>query len=194
MPESSIKQMTAMIGVLPAGDVPAAWWSSTHVDVLKGYDRYKVQLAKWQSGYKELLNTLGLPPNSQYVAHARVRFAGIVPPTGVPAPRWMRLDKDGYLVPRKRTKAEKGGPIQLAYEELQEIPQAIEYLPGISDSIHIEGQIYPIQVRQPGKAVLAFSAVSPEDGAEDFAVGPQWSRMKLSTFHLLRERQDAGQW
>lgn len=189
LPVNTLKSLSIEIGKLPAGDSPKAWWMSTHPEVLRSYDSYKARRNQWDNTYRELLDELGLPYDTQFMNHARVHFAGIVPPKGVTIPRWLRKDRDGIWVPRKRTQAEKTSKVQLAFEALDEIPQPNEMVPGMPDSIHTEDAIYQVHVRRPGKAVLAFLGVDPDFAIEPFEVGEQWSTMKLSTFHLLREFQ-----
>lgn len=162
---------------------------SSHPAVLNAYDSYKARRNQWDNRYRELLDECKLPHNTAFIRHAGVHFGGIQPPKGVDAPRWLRMDKDGVWVPRKRTQAEKSSKVQLLFEELYDIPVPNEKMPGMPDSLHTDSVVYQVHIRRPGKAVLAFLGADPEQAIQPFAVDDHWTSMKLSTFHLLREYQ-----
>ena len=64
--------------------------------------------------------------------------------------------------------------------------------PGLPDTLWLGEVAYAPTVRKPGKAVLVFLAHAPETATQPFEVGHEWSRLKVSTFHLLMERQRAA--
>lgn len=192
LPESTVDSLSKTLGTMPEGDVPAAWYSSIHPNVLKGWDKYRAERFSWQDRYHELLAEINLSQGTQFMTSAKSHFIGIVPPKGVKKiPRWMRLDKNGYWVPRKRTKAEKESRISTLFAQLEHIPQAEEFVPGMPNTLWTSFGAYPVTFRKPGPSVLAFVGTNPDDADPPFEVGPQWSRMKLSTYHLLREYQEA---
>lgn len=187
VPESTIKTWKILLGELPPGDVPAAWYMSTNVDVIAAYEKTRDITRRWNDLYAEMLELNDLPPRSQFITHA-AHFVGIVPPTGVTSTRWLRADREGKLIPKKKTKSEKESRSNLIWDLLQEKPDTV--LPGMPQTLFAGGSIFKPVFRKPAEAVLAFLAVSPEKATEPFEVGAEWSRMKLSTFHVLRESQE----
>lgn len=193
IPDFTLAGMAEILGTMPDGDVPAAWYSSTHPDVLTGWEKYKKARYEWQGVYDCLLDELGLARGTMFMTAAKSHFVGLVPPKGAKKPpRYMRIDKNGYWVPRKRTQEEKTSKPHQLFAELEHIPQAEEFVPGMPNTLWTHFGAYPVILRKPAQAVLAFVATNPDDADPPFEVGPQWSRMKLSTYHLLRERQEAG--
>lgn len=187
MPENSIKSLRAIIGQLPSGDIPAAWYSSTDPDVREGYDEFISANRDWNAVYKTMLTEAGLNESIRFVTHANHYLAGLVPRVGTQTPRLMRVDKNGLLVPRKRTRAEKESRVNELWEECFEMPDAEKFIPGIPHTIWQDNRILPVKFRKPAIAVLAFMTIAPEEATQPFEVSPQWSRMKISTYHLLKE-------
>lgn len=193
MPELTLRDLHLQIGQLPDGDTPAAWWISTHPKILKGYEEYLTDAKAWNKAYQELLDKGGLPPETLYVAAAKKGLEGLVAPRGMGTPpRWWRKDKNGRLVPRRRTKAEKSSVVNGLWNTCLEIPRAIDYMVGISDTVWTLNAGYPVMIRRPRKAVLAMVGTDPGKADPPFEVSEHWSRMKISTWHMLRERQAAG--
>lgn len=191
-PPHSLKHMGIVLGDMPPGDAPGAWWSSTYPQVTTAYDKYVADRRAWNDKYSYLLKQTGLPQGTEYVLEAHERLAGLVAPADFveSAQRWLRLHKNGtHLVPRRRTVAEKQGPVQRLWEELEFLPQPVKYVPGMPGFLSTEKGIFPVVLRKPASAVLAFVALPPEGAREPFEVSEHWSRMKISTFHSLRERQ-----
>lgn len=188
MPENSVKSLRAIIGQLPSGDIPAAWYSSTDPDVRAGYDEFIAANRDWNAIYKTMLTEAGLSHTTKFVTHANHYLAGLVPKfANGEVPRLMRIDKNGRMVPRKRTVAEKESRVNELWDECFEMPDAEKFIPGIPHTIWQHNRILPVKFRKPAIAVLAFMAITPEEATEPFEVSPQWSRMKLSTYHLLKE-------
>jgi hypothetical protein len=187
VPESTIKAWKILLGELPPGDTPAAWYMSTNVEVIAAYERAKEISRKWNDFYAEMLELNELPPNSKFVTHAD-HFVGIVPPPGVDSTRWLRSDREGRLIPRKKTTAEKNSRSNVLWDLLQEKPDIV--LPGMPQSLFAGDSIFKPNFRKPAEAVLAFLGVAPEKSSEPFETGAEWSRLKLSTFHQLRESQE----
>jgi hypothetical protein len=108
----------------------------------------------------------------------------------------LRAHRDGYWVPRKRTKAEKLSKASALFGKLNYVPTAVDYLPGMPSSLWTHDKVYPVHVRRntvanAQAAVLAFVGADPDTAEPVFEVSEHWTRMKLSTFHLLREHQEA---
>ena len=191
--DGSLAGLAETLGTMPSGDVPAAWYMSLVPEVLDGYGHYLANRGAWDTTMAALLAFSGLPPQIQYSTLGEDYLNGLLPPPGMESPpRGWRLSTDGkLLVPRKRTRAEKTSQINLAWIKLTTIPRAVDYLPGMPNTLWTASRAYLPQVRRPAAAVLVFLAADPETATPPFETGPQWTRMKVSTFHLLRERQEA---
>lgn len=194
LPDITLKDLHLQIGQLPDGDVPAAWYVSMHPDVLKAYETYTQAVKKWNTDYAELLAKGSLPPDTKYVTAAKKGLIGLVAPKGMKTPpRWWRKDKTGWLVPRRRTRAEKASEVNRLFNECLEVPVATDYMVGIPDTVWTSFGAFPVAIRRPRKAVLAILGVNPAQADPPFEVSQHWSKMKISTWHLLRERQFAAQ-
>lgn len=190
LPDTTLVGMAAVIGPLPAGDVPAAWYMSQNPEVLAQYDDYVYAREGWNRIMADLLAYSKLPADIQFITLGQGFLKGLVPPAGaVKPPRWWRIE-DKLLVPRKRTRAEKASEVNRLWSMLQAVPQP--RLPGLPDTLWVGTTAYAPTVRKPGKAVLVFLARTPEQATQPFEVGHEWSRLKVSTFHLLMERQRAA--
>ena len=190
LPDTTLAGMAAVIGLLPPGDVPAAWYMSQNPEVLSRYDEYTAERTTWNQDMAELLAYSKLPAHTQFVTLAGGCLSGLVPPEGAKVPRWWR--KEGaLLVPRKRTRAEKASEVNRLWAQLVQVPQP--KLPGLPDTLWLGQHAYAPIVRKPGQAVLVFLARTPEQATQPYELGPEWHRLKVSTFHLLRERQHAAE-
>ena len=200
-PDFSLRGMAYTVGDLPPGEQPAAWFMSQHPDVLAGYRDYATAAAVWRDRFAQLMGLGELPHKLRFATNVGAELVGLIPPDDMEEPpRWWRRDGD-LLVPRKRTTAERDSEVNRLWDQLHNIPRAIDYMPGMPTMIWVasrwmgdEGHpVYARRCTRPNgelaDAVCAFMAHDPEKASQPFIVGPQWSKMKLSTFHLLRERQ-----
>jgi hypothetical protein len=193
----NLTELAELIGDLPQGDTPAAWFCSVEPEVLKAYQDFKDDHAAWVTRMKALYEVSGLTP-SDPSDHPVVTelgseyLIGLKPPQRLSrTPRWWRVDHQGNLVPRKRSKAEKNSPVNQAFQAARRIPRAVDYFDDLPNAAWTTKAAYPVHVRKPARAVLVFLAVDPADTDPPFEPGPHWIRMKMSTFHQLRERQSA---
>jgi hypothetical protein len=195
-----LHDLAQTIGELPGGDIPAAWYASMTDEVINAYDKYLADQRAWNNRYAELLKTAGLPPNCQFLTEGgRGHLLGIVAPRDLNTPpRWLKWEKGRILVPRKRTTAERQSIVRSLFLSLTVVPRPIDYIPGMPHTllVGVPGDMtqraYAPQVRRPAQAVLVFLAADPADAAEPFEPDGNWARMKLSSFHQLKERQDAA--
>jgi hypothetical protein len=189
-PDFTLAGMAQIIGKLPPGDIPAAWFMSMHYDVLNAYKRYEKDAAWWRDKYAALMGIGGMPYKLRFSTLGGDSLHGLIPPEDMKEPpRWWRIDKEGLLIPRKRTRAERDSEVNKIWDALHDIPRAVNYLPGIPKVLCTDNVIYPVHIRKPAQAVLAFVAYNPDKADPAFVVDGQWTKLKLSTFHLLRERQ-----
>ena len=193
-PQGSLLDLAATIGELPGGDTPAAWYASMTDEVIAGYEEYRKAQRDWNERYIRLLEVGGLPPACQFLTEgARGHLLGILAPKGLNTPpRWFKWQKGHVLVPRKRTTAERHSPVRDLFLSCTVIPRAIDYIPGMPRTLLVNGIAYAPQVRRPAQAVLVFLAAAPERATPPFEPDPNWARMKISAFHLLKERQSAA--
>lgn len=193
LPERSLRYLSSVVGNLPPmATPPAAWFFSMDAEVLAGHEKYEIDYKAWRDSLTELLELSELnPATTSYVASVGHLVA--LKPTGVStteSPRWWRKTKEGHLVPRKRTKAEKTSEISKRFDKLHDIPRAVDYLPGMPTDLWTENAVYPVHIRKPGQAVLAFLAHDPDQANPPFITDNRWSRLKLSMFYSLKEYQE----
>jgi hypothetical protein len=195
----NLQDLAEIIGPLPPGDVPAAWWTSCDPEVIAAYDKFTKDHKAWRNRMDKLYRISGLPRRSQRREAIRVSALGdsylvglIPPPTMTTVPRWWRRNKQGVLVPRRYTLMEKKSEVNVLFGRCREIPRACDYMPGLPDTLWTYDKAYPVHVRKPGSVVLAFVGWPPEGASPAFEPDSRWERQKLSTFHLLRERQKAA--
>lgn len=182
--------MGLIIGELPGGDLPVAWWSSLDEGVLTAWETYRQDLKTWKDAFTELMDLSGLDVSKMKFHHIGSLLIGLEPLANTKPPTWWRHDeKVGVWVPRKRSQSEKNSEISQRWAKLRKVPIPIEYLPGLPQAVWTNGKPYPIAARKPGKALLVFTGVDPDMADPPFQPDNRWTRMKLSTFHLLRERQ-----
>lgn len=192
--DTSLFDLADQIGDLPSGDTPVAWWISAHPDVLEAYDNYHEQRRTWNDLYAELLAVAHLPTGTSFVA-ADAQLQGLVPPKDKTKPsRWFRRTSAGLLIPRKRTRDEKVSVANTLWDRLLDIP--VPHLPGMPPALVTAQGTYPVAFRHNVRlgrqaTVCAYVGVDPKSADPAFDVGGQWSRMKMSTYHMLQERQRA---
>jgi hypothetical protein len=200
LPDHSLKSLAEVLGPLPEGDVPAAWWVSTHPDVLDKYEQWRVAYAGWRDRFAELCEISGFDR-----ATVKISVLGEDTLAGLSVPElkthtWWRQTKEGLWVPRKRTKAEKDSQVTARFNACRRIPWVLNYVPGLPQGLWIPGPglattVYPVKVRRAkgrDTAVVAFVGADPDKANPAFEVSEHWSKMKLSTFHMLRERAAAA--
>lgn len=191
---TTLIDLAQLLGSLPEGDAPAAWWVSTHEEVLNAYVEYQSNQRRWNDLYMEMLAEGGLPKTTTYTTASLTTLAGLNPPPNrATPPRWFRKTPEGLLVPRRRTRAEKTGAVVELWDGLVDIPTPV--LPGMPPGLVTPTAVYPVALRArgvPPHAVCAFVGVEPDRADPPFVVSEHWSQMKLSTFHQLRERQNAA--
>ena len=187
----SLKGLSDIVGPVPMGDIPTAWYASVSPSVLQGYDEYQRVNQQWQDTMARLLRVSSLDPATGYVSLTGQYLEGLQVPAGT-TQRWWRTTPQGLFVPRKRTTEEKTSEVNQLWEQLRVIPQPANYLPGISPLLWLESAMVHVPVvRKPGKAVLVLLFQDPDKAVVPFEAGSEWATLKPSTYLLLRERQSA---
>lgn len=195
---ADIKSLAELVGELPVIDaVPSAWYMSTDPEVLAGHDQWAHDYKVWYDQLTELMEFSGFrTPNVRFGGWGGEYLIGFY--VDKEPPQWWRKDKKGYIVPRVRTVAERNSEVNQRFRKIQKIPRAINYLPGIPKALFMPGEepgekrVFWPQVCRPAEAVLVFLGADPDLAADPFVVDEQWQRMKMSTYHLLAERQAAA--
>jgi hypothetical protein len=197
----SLAALAEILGPLPPGDTPAAWWTSLAPEVLAGYEKFQRDHRSWRNRVNKLYAISGLPkrPRHRVGPGEKIRVSslgdaylvGFVPPANLgEVPRFWRLNKAGILVPRRYTLYEKNSEVNKLFAKVRQIPTAVRYTPGMPDALWTYEKAYPVHLRRPGAAVLAFVGWPPEGASPAFEPDPAlWERQKLSTWHMLKERQ-----
>ena len=160
--------------------------------MLDRYDDFLVDRHAWDQAMAQLLALSQFPPTIRYSTLGNDYLVGFYPPEGMTTPRWWRIDQ-GLLVPRKRTRAEKASEVNKLWSKLKTIPEAVNYVPGLPNTLWVGDKAYAPVVRKPAQAVLVFLGMDPAKATQPFVMGAEWTPLKVSTFNLLRERQHAAE-
>lgn len=182
---------------LPTGGIPAAWWIATDAGVVEKFDQWSALEFEHQNAVASLGESLGC---KRWMASGRGGdVMGFVPPSGMgtweshpdyqPVPAHWRIDsKSGYLVPSRKTKADRESDAAKQFAAIQRAPDL--ETPGMPRDLWIPGHIYGVSIRRGESCVMAFCGGDPDraEGRNEFVVDESiWERLPLSIFHLLRE-------
>ncbi|MDJ0010144.1 hypothetical protein [Gordonia alkanivorans] len=199
---STVEEVRELIGdKLPGGGVPAAWWITTDAEVLRLFDKWSTAEHEYQNRIADLGEELGCERWASYGFGGGL--AGFMPPKGMgrweghpdykPVPAGWRIDsKSGYLVPSRRTKADRESDANKRFTELKRAPQL--ETPGMPTDLWLGSRIYGVSIRRGDSCVMAFCGGDPDraESRREFEVDESiWERLPLSTFHLLREEVSA---
>jgi hypothetical protein len=191
-------ELTKLIGdKLPGGGVPAAWWISTDDEVIRLFDQWKKSDRAHRERVHELATELGCTEWMQSGRGGTVR--GFIPPREmtlysghpecIPVPDHWRIDsKSGYLMPSRKTKADRESDANEKFAAIKRAPQL--ETPGMPADLWLPGMVYGVQIRRGDACVMAFCGGDPDrvESRNDFAVDEGlWTRLPLSAFHLMRE-------
>ncbi|MCF3939942.1 hypothetical protein [Gordonia tangerina] len=193
-------ELTKLIGdKLPGGGVPAAWWISTDDEVIRLFDEWSDAEFKHQKKVADLGDELGC--ERWFTSGMGGALRGFDPPRGMgkwknhpdykPVPEGWRIDsKSGYLVPSRKTKADRESDANKRFDELRASPQLST--PGMPSEMWLPGHIYGTNIRRGEACLMAFSGGDPDrlEGRREFVVDANlWTRLPLSAFHLMREAE-----
>lgn len=190
--------------------VPAAWWITTDQTQQDAYDQWVTDYETHREKIETLAQTIGLHAEDAYYS----AYAGRASLTGFrakaewrrwpsekgyePVPTGWRIDsKKGHLVPSRKTKTDREGPVNTAWTAAQSIPHIGGYMTGMPTEIMLDdrdfgGTSYSVQYRRGDNCVAAFSGGDPDRQPErrmNDAIDPIWQRQKLSILIALGEEQ-----
>lgn len=215
MTEFSIDELRRMVGKVPTGAIPAAWWITTESEQIAAYDRWVVDYDDHRHKIESLAATIGLTANDAfYMAYSDVsRLTGFAVPHGmnlwpsnkdhIPVPAGWRIDKKtDRLVPSRKTKADRESQANKDFAAVAKIPNVSAYMTGLPNEIYVEnrdmgGTIYRTQYRRGDECVMAFSGGDPDRTPErkrwdtTDVDANTWHRQRISVLVALREEQAA---
>lgn len=186
----NLPELYALIGSMPRGDTPAAWWACNAPEALEAWDRYTEDSRAWYATWNRLLKNAKLPENTRIRTYGSDTLTGLLPPPGAGRiPRGWRKTPHGYLVPRRRTREEKASEANTLFDRVRVIPRAVDYYDDVPTALWTTNpdKAYPVHMRKPATMVLVFVGHDPEQADPPFELGERWTRMTMSLFHLLLE-------
>ncbi|WGH20792.1 hypothetical protein QLT00_gp09 [Gordonia phage Commandaria] len=213
MTEYSADQLEELIGIDSFPDfrgVPAAWWITIDDDQLAAWERYETDRNEWFTRAQKLVKSLGLDEGVMISSFGkRTDVVGIKPSEEMRRSEWRgpslvpegwRIDsKKGYLLPKRRTKADRDSQANKDFAAIVRVPDSAAYITGLPEYLQLDdgpglsGHLYPFNVRKGEKCVMAFCAGDPDraEKSRDHKIAEWWERQPLSTMHALRERKQA---
>ena len=199
------------------GPLPAAWWLTTDPGQLDAFDRWAKDYAAHVERIGELAATIGLTAEDAYISSfgRRTDLVGFrVPvamtywqghPDAQPVPEGWRIHRQTAtpkLVPARKTKALREGPVCRAFAAVERFPNVRAYLSGIPTDLYLEdrgwggGTMYAVNYRRGEACVWAYCGGDPDRQTEEqtrrkgFEVDETvWSRMPLSVLAKLMEEK-----
>lgn len=199
----AVHNLSLTVGTLPKGDTPVAWYISQNPDVLEAYQKFSRAQKNYRDRLTELCEISGFDPKTTIMrTGGGTELFGLEVKTDKTTMAWWRLTKDGYWVPRQRTKAERTSEVFTRFQKLRNVPWAPDFVPGMPSGVWMDGpldpdgrpstEVYPVKLykAKDGDAVLAYIGANPDMAKHAFTVGPQWSRLKLSQYHAIKEYQE----
>ncbi|QDH91826.1 hypothetical protein SEA_PHRAPPUCCINO_151 [Mycobacterium phage Phrappuccino] len=189
-----ITALAERVGRLPDGDAPQAWFVSDAPEVLAAYEKAHVDYKHWVKRTQELAKDLGITGDRAYFSGFNGEYLkGLYPDTSYgPVPEGWRREKKGYLVPVRKTKADRTSEANKRMNAVRKVPRTICYLPGMPDYAWGDHRIFSGRpVRDGDKAVVVLFGYDPfadERFAERLDTDT-WDQYPLSVYHLLKENQ-----
>lgn len=196
MLDISPETLAPLVDPIPSGN-PAAWWVTDDPQHLAQVEAFVEAETAWDAAAEELAAEAGSDSTGIRVTSARgyEHLVGFQPvPGSEPRVGW-RVDSDtGLLVPSKRTKADRESGSEERFQALSQVPVLGGYLTGIDRGFIAGNKFWPTQFYVRDTVIAAFVAADPEEctRGDGFQVDATWTRIPMSTFHLLRERKSAA--
>ncbi|AVD99754.1 hypothetical protein SEA_FLAPPER_9 [Gordonia phage Flapper] len=216
MTEYTTDQVIELVGGLdkipPMRGLAAAWWITTSQKQLDHWARYSARRQEWYDRCQALLDRMGLDQGVMVSSFGkRTDVVGIQPTQemrtadwrGTPGviPEGWRIDsKKGYLLPKRRTKADRESQANKDFHAIQRVPDSGAFVEGLPEIISIDdradggGHWYGFDIRAGEKCLMAFCGGDPDRSSEQRKphIAPWWERQKISVLAELRERKEAG--
>lgn len=197
MLDTSPESLAPLVSPLNIDTAPAAWWVTVDSAHLEEYAAFRSDLDTWMKEAGQLARDAGGDP--EYVQASRGfgdrRLAGFGTVRGQDTAAGWRIDSKSHLiVPSRRTKADRESDAAKRFAALSAVPTPSRYVTGISHGLFLPGMWYGVAIARRGTVLLAFCNGDPDRAdpgdRRDFTVDDTWSRIPLSTFHQLREREE----
>lgn len=191
---------------VPNGDIPAAWWISTDPEQLAAYDKWVADYDARREQIKKLTDSLGLEITDAYSwsGGGVSELVGFLAPTFMghwntelpeyrPIPEGWRIDKKkNYLVPLRKTKADRESQANKDFAAVRRLPNVSSYLKGMPKELWLPGHIYSTGFRRGEHCVIGYIFGDPDraEKTDRFVVDTSiWKRQKLSALIALREEE-----
>ncbi|SIJ54574.1 hypothetical protein [Mycobacteroides abscessus] len=210
MTEYSLKKLKTLVGQMPSGSVPAAWWITTDPAQLKAYDQWRSDYTDARKKAVRLAKSLGLSADHIYATSwfKTTEVTGFLPtremqlwpghPDHRPTPEGWRVDsKMNRLVPKRKTKADRESKANKDFAAIRKVPCVHAYLTGLPSEIYLDdrdfgGTSYRTQYRRGDQCVFAVSGADPDRSPRTNEIDTSiWHRQKLSALIALREEATA---
>lgn len=214
MTEFSVDELRDLIGKVPGGAIPAAWWVTVDPEQLAAYDRWLDDYTAHRTKIQKFAETIGLTADDAFFSAwgDRAHLTGFrVPqfmghwntehPKYRPVPEGWRIDKKtNRLVPSRKTKADRESQANKEFAAHRSIPDVHAYVTGLPTEIYLDdrdfgGTIYRVNYRRGDRCVWAYSGGDPDRQPEkrmnESVNASIWHRQKLSPLIALREEQAA---
>lgn len=185
------------------GAMPAAWWLTTDPAILDGIDEYNAAHTRWHDAVYELADELGVTDAwrgyrglSGYVPTADMRRDRELIPTG-----WRIDSKSGYLVPSRRTKADRESDAAQRFDAIASAPRQSRFFALMDLEVKLptgNGDMsfrrYEPTYRRVEHAVMAVIGADPDrvPGSDSKVETTVWHRQKLSVLVALDEQAREG--
>ena len=198
------------------GGLPAAWWMTVQEFQLEAFDHWLADYREHAEKIGELAATLGLTAEDGYISTwgKRTDLMGFRPPSAMelwpghpdhqPVPEGWRIDRQSgnhRLVPSRKTKALREGPVAKAFKKVARLPNVRSYVTGLPDTLYLDdrgmgGTMYPVHYRRGDRCLWAYCGGDPDRLSDDekkrraFDVDEAiWTRMPLSVLAKLQEEK-----
>lgn len=191
--------LQSVVGPIPAGDVPAAWWVTTDQAQLAAYDQYRRNYADYfDNRLKPLMDELGVDTARTWTSPRGTSLKGFSVPLGMgwpshpdyrPVPDGWRIDKqNNLLVPIRRTKADRESAANQTMKDLHIVPSAERVMSGLPSELHLPRCLYWPHYRRGTASVIAFVGGDPDRATSPYEVDESiWTRHTISEWRELQE-------
>lgn len=153
MTEYSTDELRELIGKVPTGAIPAAWWVTTDADQIAAYDRWRADFDAHRDRVDAYAKTLGLDGADDAYMWSDGRssvLTGFGVPTFMgfwnrehpqyqPIPAGWRIDKkENRLVPSRRTKADRESQANKDFAAMKRVPNVGSYMSGLPAEVSLD--------------------------------------------------------
>ncbi|WP_336792985.1 hypothetical protein [Gordonia malaquae] len=193
--------LQSVVGPIPAGDVPAAWWITTAPVEIAAYDLYRLKYADYfDNRLKPLMDELGVDTARTWRSPRGTSLKGFSVPRGMgtwpshpdyrPVPDGWRIDKqNNLLVPIRRTKADRDSAANRIMKDLHAVPSAERVMSGLARELHLPGHLYWPHYLRGTASIIAYVGGDPDRADVPYEVDESiWTRRTVAEWRELQEK------